>query len=236
MSSSDEDDNPVVARKRPPPPGSDSDSDHEPLRRIQRRHDISAPYTLAELKERVRTNQPVPSNPLQLASGVQGGHGPVSRVDLDNRHVLLCSLVASEQARLTRDAEIRKLYAWNDRLVPLSEQIHTAFNGLLAELESAVLDLGEADRVRELAARQAALDRVRELDTAARRVDYGSLARATPEVPLLADPLCDGLRALTTAPDNHGDALQCYHSNYWLLRVWNSSCSGGRVDMAHVVI
>ena len=55
-------------------------------------------------------------------------------------------------------------------------------------------------------------------------------------VPLLAGPLCEGLRALTTAPDNHGDALQCYNSNYWLLRVWNASCSGGRVDMAHVVI
>ena len=219
-----------------PKPGYDSDDEisgpkpghkrslpqqDDAVTRRPRRHGISVSLSLEALKETVKAMQPVPSHPLQLY--VQGGQGSFSRVDLDNRHVILCSLVASLEACESTDPEIRTLFEWNDHLTRLSESTNVAFVSLLGRLDGIVHTLADAQDERTRAETEAAL----------RVVDCASIK--VPDVPLLQHPMREGLRRLTTTPDNHGDALHCYSSNYWLLRFWNASCSMGSVDMQKAV-
>ena len=203
---------------------SSSDDEGELRRKIAKRirHPMGVFGTLEDLKGRIVGLEPVPAYPLQLAPGVQGGRGPVTRVQIDNRHVLLCSLVASEPARLSADPDIRSLYRINDKLVPISERVAADFQQRLArasELVRALVETLEGD--------ETVVDRILEAEAV-----VGAIATAykAPVLPDVAVPLKDAVRHLTSTPDNHGDELHAYSSNYWLLRVWHAICGGSDLE------
>jgi len=180
--------------------------------------------TIEQLKARIVGLEPLPEFALQLAPGVQGGMGTVSRVQIDNRHVLLCSLVASEPARLCADPDIRALVEINDKLVPITEEIQAAFQNRLfhaSGLVRALLETLEGD--------DTVVDRIREAEAVVGGIETTYQAPALPAVQV---PLKDAIRKLTTTPDNHGDDLHCYSSNYWLLRAWNAVCGGSDLEKA----
>jgi hypothetical protein len=203
---------------------SSSDDESELRRKIARRmrHPMGVFGTLEALKARVVGLEPVPAYPLQLAPGVQGGRGPVTRVQIDNRHVLLCSLVASEPARLSADPDIRSLFRINDKLVPISERIAADFQERLGRASGLVRALVET-----LEGDDTLVERIPEAEAVVRAVETAYKAPSLPDVEV---PLKDALRHLTNTPDNHGDELHAYSANYWLLRVWHAICGGSSLE------
>lgn len=203
---------------------SSSDDENELRAKIAKRcrHPMGVFGTLEDLKSRIVGLEPVPSYPLQLASGAQGGRGPVTRVSIDNRHVLLCSLVASEPARLSADPDIRSLFRINDRLVPISERIAADFQerlGRASGLVRALIETLEGDDTLP--------QRIPEAEAVVRAIEA---AYKPPSLPDVEVPLKEALRHLTNTPDNHGDELHAYSSNYWLLRTWHALCDGSNLE------
>lgn len=201
----------------------------------RRRHPMAeklASKTVEQLLEDVRRDTPVSKQPIALACGVQGGEGGASRIQIDNRYVLLCAITASEEAARSTDKEIRRLVKANDRAAKLAEHVHNDFHALLSNAARLV---GVAEECKQLDAATAAEESVQAAIKEALGGPRGRWAVSAKLRPRVRKETIAGLRSLCgTLPDNHGEQLDCYNSAYWLLHVWNAICCGN-VDLGETI-